>query len=387
MPTPRTSSLSYSPRRLRGMRGFSLPEILATGVIGALLLTALAYATTEFAVGVGHMEKKAGIDDGEDMVLRLLTRDIREAWWAEVPDTHTIELADPEGNITRYYLEDGSLKVLKPNGDMGDLLSDLTTFDVEALTVDRYREGEPSTYTGDWYTRAMPAGLSFALEVPEHGKLSLGFQAPVKDSELPGGGVPTPEELILIHAQQISLKLAWIQDDSDDDLLVQLFESSGPGSGLPQGDAIGSISIDGSALPDAVAVGGSWAEPTATVTLNISGIAPYIEEGVGYAVVLNPEGSSRIVLSAKAEMPSVDRDDIMLKDNWGEDYVSLPLAVPFTLSGQYMLTGTIVTPVVSTISMTLIPESGQIQTRSATLLGQSVSDDPWAGVVPGELAP
>ena len=154
--------------RDRRQAGFTLYEILLSGVLAAMLVTALAYATTEFAVGITHLEQKAGVADPEDTALRIITRDIREAWWAEVQSPSHIRLADPAGEISEYFLEDGSLIYRRPDGDEGALLGDLTDIVFQAVTDTRLRDGSPTQLSGAWKARASwpPTGTSRATVGP-----------------------------------------------------------------------------------------------------------------------------------------------------------------------------------------------------------------------------
>ena len=100
-------------------RGFTLPEVLLAGVLGAMLLTALSYATFEFALGIHHLEVKAGVADEDDAILRQITRDIREAWWANIVTDSHLQLANETGEMTEYYLDGADLMIARPNGDVG----------------------------------------------------------------------------------------------------------------------------------------------------------------------------------------------------------------------------------------------------------------------------
>ncbi len=64
-----------------------------------------------------------------------------------------------------------------------------------------------------------------------------------------------------------------------------------------------------------------------------------------------------------------------------------PYAVPFDVKGPWSMTSTVVTDVISMITLTAYPTNRPLQQRSAAVLSQALSDDPWAGVVPGEASP
>lgn len=376
------------PSTRRSQSGFTLVEVLTAGVFGAMLLTALAYATTEFVVGISHMEKEAGLTNGEAKVLRRMTREIREAWWVEVVNAERIRVADADNDVSEYFLDGTDLKLLRSNGDQGVLLDNLASLDFEGAGVIRRREGTPTSWDSAIYTRAMPGSPSLSLDVPEGGKLSMAFQAPVVDDDLPSGGIPGDEQLLDMSVTLLSAPLAWIPGTVAEDLLIEVYETWAPGSARPLGDALGSVQIPGSALPAATWDGSDWDVPAGSVALSVTGIASSLSPGTGYAVVLSATGDAKLVTEARPEYPDASKDDVALHDgSAGSGFFKIPLAVPFTVSGPYTLSGSVDTEVVATVSIQLAVTGKALQVRSATLIGQSLSEDPWSGVVPGETAP
>jgi hypothetical protein len=377
-----------SIHRAQHPAGFTLPEVLASGVLGAILLTALAYATTQAAMGITYMEQKAGIANSENIVLRRMTRDIREAYWAEVTsDTH-LKLADPEGDITEYYLDQTDLMTLRPNGDEGVLLSNVDQLLFESASKELLREGESTDLTGAFYTRSVPSTPSFAFEIPQGGQVAMAFQAPTTDDELPGGGVATDEAILDMTATGISLPIAWVAGTDLESLTISLHESWAPGSFKPLGPALYSMTVSGDALPAAVWTGSGWSTPSSVVGLTLSGGSSNIEPGVGYTVLLHATGDAQIILTAHAEQLDSDRDDVGLAlSASGSNFVNIQVAIPFSISGPHSITSSVPTDVVTVVSISLMVSNRPVQTRSAALLGQVVSKDPWGGVVPGEEAP
>jgi hypothetical protein len=379
---------SKTPTKRSGQAGFTLVELLAASVFGAMLLTALAYATTQFVIGVTHMEQQAGFSNSEAKILRRMTREIREAWWVEIVNTERLRVADADNQISEYYLDGTDLKVLRPNGDQGVLLPDLAVLDFEGAGLIRRREGAPTSWDSALYTRALPGTAPLALEVPQGGRLSLAFQAPVVDDDLPSGGVPGDEALLSMSMALLTIPLAWVPDTSPANLLIEVYESWGPGSARPLGSALGSVQIPGSALPAAIWNGSEWDVPASSVSLSVTGIASSLEPGTGYTVVLSANGNAQMVTEARPEFTSSSNDDVALYDGTpGTGFAPLMVAVPFTVSGPYTLTSSVDTEIVATVSIQLEVEGKALQIRSATLIGQSLSENPWAGVVPGEPSP
>ncbi len=382
-------STRNTPRRTRAAQaGFTLVEVLATGVFGAMLLTALAYATTQFMLGMTHMEKESGITDGEDQVLRRMTREIREAWWVEVVNAERIRVANAEHEVSEYYLDGEELKLLRPNGDQGTLLENVDLLDFEGVGIIRKREGTPTLWDSLLYSRSIPGTPAFSLDVPEGGKLSMAFVAPVDDDDLPSGGVPGDEVVLGMAPTVLNAHLAWVAGTDPEDLVISLYETWAPGSATPLGSPIGTVQIPGTSLPAATWNGFDWAVPAGAVSLSISGIAPSLSPGTGYTIVLEATGDAKLVTEGHAEYPTSDRDDVAIHDgSAGASFATLPVAVPFSVSGPYTLSTSVDTDVVATVGIQLQLDGKSLQTRSATLIGQSVSEDPWSGVIPGESSP
>jgi len=76
-----------------------------------------------------------------------------------------------------------------------------------------------------------------------------------------------------------------------------------------------------------------------------------------------------------------------LQSSLGGSWVVQPRMVPFTIQGPYQTSATTESQVINRVSMTAYPTGEQPQHRSASILSQSYTLDPWLGVVPGETAP
>lgn len=372
----------------RTVRGFTLPEVLLAGVLGAMLLTALAYATFEFAAGMKHLEVKAGIADEDDAILRQVTRDIREAWWVELENENHILLADEQGDITEYFLDGTNLMVRRPNGDTGIVYTGAANVIFENSRAPRLRDGAPVQGSGAWYVRSTSAGFSFPFAVEGGGQISLAFTAPALQSDLPGS--TGDEHVLSLGADVLSLPMAFADGAAPQSVTVSIFESLGPGSAVPVGDALTQFSLDAATLPPAAWDGDleEWTLPEA-VDVDLGGLSGLVS-GRGYTVVLAPSGDSQLIVEALPKFGSWNAAEDMVSyqvagaTEWGE---STMIVVPFSLSGPYTLTTTDATSQVNRISVTLYPTERPNQTRSASLLSQALSEDSWLGVVPGQQAP
>ena len=357
-------------RRTRWSReaGFTLAEVLLSGAMAAVLLTALAHSTMEFGYTIHYLEDKAGIADAQDSVLRRVTRDIREAWWAEVvSDTH-IKLADEDGQYIQYYLQGDALWLSRPNGDTGIVIDDVAVLEFEATMGDRYREGSVQEVSTSWYVQPEPASSALPLESAEGGHVSLSFDPPVNAAELGGSA---DEEVTGTHLETVSLAVSWVPDEESDpgELTVSLYETRGPGKPKTFGAPLASIEVPGSSLPQAIdADGNGWFDVPATETALSLSVDGALDPGRGYAIVLSASEDASFVVPAHPVIASPSKNLIATKDSGsGSNWVELAMVVPFSLTGAANLTTTVSQEMVEIISITLQQTNRPEQTRSASV--------------------
>ncbi len=371
----------------RATSGFTLPEVLLASVLGAMLLSALTVGTFGFTLNLSHLEAKAGINTDVDPVLRVLTRDIREAWWAESVNASHIKLSDPVGNVTEYFLDNHSDLILRrDNGDEGMLLENVEALSFAPSMGDRYREGEPATFDGTWYQSPTTSSPAVAIPLPVGGAMGIGFVGPAMDIDIPGGS-DGGEHVFGVDVDVLRAPIAWIPGTNPEELSVAVYESWAPGSAKPLGSPVASLNVPGSSLPAAVwnEDDSAWELPATVVSIGLSLIDVDVQPGVGYTAVLSASGNAQLLVKAHPFLGSSSVDDIAVQPAGGE-FAAMPMIVPFSVAGPYSKTNTIVTPVVTMFSIELTPDGRPTQTRSAALLSQRISEDPWLGVVPGETA-
>jgi len=318
-----------------------------------------------------------------------VTRDIREAWHADLAASNHIRLTAPDGDVTEYFVAGNDLKVERPNGDTGVVYEDLSSITFDTTTVTRNREGTPASADALWYSKPAPGTSPVAFDVPQGGQLSLAFVAPALDSDIPGGG-SGDEQVLSAQPGVLTLPLAWITGTNPESLDVALHQSWGPGSAEPNGTALGSVAIADSSLPIAVwndsdPADPFWEVPSSTVALSLSGLGVTLTPGAGYTLVLSATGDARMLMAAHPELPSPSNDDTAMAS--GGSYVVQPVTVPFSMTGPYSLTTTAATNEIIRVSIEIVPNGRPGLTRSAALLSQALSEDPWYGVVSGEAAP
>ena len=82
----------------RGLRGFTLPELMLAAALGATLLTAVAAAVGSMTETVAYLE--ADTTDAYDKALARITRDVRYAWWVDTPSPTQLRVADNANRVT-----------------------------------------------------------------------------------------------------------------------------------------------------------------------------------------------------------------------------------------------------------------------------------------------
>jgi len=382
-----TTRISSShPVRISRNAGFTLAELLLASVLGAMLLTALGVATFGFTSNLEYHEQKAGIDNDSDPILRRITRDVREAWWIGLENDSHIEIADPDGAITEYYLTGDELFIKRPNGDTGVLIDGVADLEISATFADRNREGSTVDYDTIWYNQVATSGAPIALKTGYHEEVSIAFVAPANQGDIPGFTADA-EQVASVSTSIVQLPIAWIPGGGAHQFELSVFESRGPGSAKPTGNALATVSLPGASLPQAVAIdedAGIYEIPTTVVPFSIPvSLIP----GVGYMLQLDPQGDSEIVVQADPVFPDPDIDDVALGDFYSGAWAVQPMIVPLTITGPFSLTSTSTQPVITRLTFDLTLDGNPTQTRSAAILSQVITGDPWLGTVPGEASP
>ncbi|MHC5209534.1 MAG: hypothetical protein ACYTG2_02305 [Planctomycetota bacterium] len=374
---PRTSSPAA-----RATRGFTLAELLLASVLGAMLLTSLAVSTYGFTSNLDYLEAKAGVGTDIDPVLRRMTREIREAWYVEHPEPQRLRLTHPDGSVTEYYVDGRDLVVKRPNGDEGVVYEGLDDFTIETADTLRKREGPTANRDGAWV--AKPVGATpIAYTVPVEGALALGFVAPAASEDVPGLGV-TEEQVTSVASSVVELPIAWVNGTAQHQLQLDLHESWAPGKAKPDGTPLATLTVPGSSIPQAIPDANSYQVPTAMVPLTLpASLTP----GTGYTLVARVLGNSQLVTQASITAPNLLADEVAVQPTAGANYVVQSMSVPFNVKGAYQTTSTVESTVVNRVSLTVTHAGKQAQQRSASVLSQAYTNDPWLGTVPGETAP
>jgi prepilin-type N-terminal cleavage/methylation domain-containing protein len=367
----------------RAQSGFTLAELLLASVLGAMLLSALAVSTFGFASALDHMEEEAGIGDDADPVLRRLTKEVREAFWVEHPEPARLVLADANGALTEYFVSDGALWVERPNGDTGKIYTGFDAFTIDSQSMQRKREGDPVSSDGIFYA-ASAAGTAVSLVVAGGSTqaLALGFVAPAVPADVPGQAA-SQEQVLSAQVAAFDLPVAFADISGNETVTFELYEGWAPGKARPYQNALAVVTVDGDDLPQAVSNGsGGWVPPAALATVSMSKV---LEPGVGYTLVCKVSGSNKLVMKGVAVASTAGYDEVALLS--AGSWVLQSAVVPFNVKGPWSKTSTEVQDVISMVTLTAYPTDRPLQQRSAAVLSQALTEDPWLGIVPGEPAP
>ncbi len=375
-----TDTLARNVRRAQA--GFTLAELLLASVLGAMLLSALAISTLSFAMALDHMEEEAGIDDDADPVLRRLTKEIREAFWVQQPTSKKLLLADANGAVTEYFVEDSALWVKRPNGDTGQIYGEFENFTMESQSTQRKREGDPVSADGGFYAASASGATSTLVASGSSQAIALGFVAPAVPADVPGQAAAA-EQILSVQVSAFDLPIAFDDVSGNETVTFELYEGWAPGKARPYSNALATVTLDGDDLPEAQSDGsGGWLAPTSLTSISLS---KALEAGVGYTLVAKVAGSNKIVMKAVPVASTADKDEVAVLS--GSSWSVQSAVVPFVVKGPWTMSSTEVIDVISMVTLTAYPIDRPLQQRSAAVLSQALSEDPWLGIVPGESAP
>ncbi len=390
-------------------RGFTLIEIMLAATLGALLL--IATATTAGMFGTQLKELDSEQDSSLEESLSSIADEIRYAWWAEVPNSTSLTLSDPQGNTTTYAFRKDKLIVVRPNGSQGYLLEGLTSGSFAAETLARYREGTPAVRGGTVWSAALPGGSTPTATILEAtDKIAIGFTlaspSPVGASLVPG----ITEQLVNASPTSFSLPLAAISPVSGT-VTLTLYRARAPGDARPEGAALGSFTLDPVALPVTssyvwdskkkkkvnVPNGNAWGwwkkhgtyslvttAPASNVSVDLGSfnLAAALLPGRAYTLQISMSGTGGMAI-ATAVTGAANNSGVAF-DAAGAGMNEAALAVACSLSGNMSVTETLSNTVVQRVAITLVGGDGTEVTGSVTLTGQGMATDHWLGVVPGE---
>jgi hypothetical protein len=377
-------------------------EVLVAATLGALLLVGVASTAVGLSQSVAQLETDSV--NNVDNVMARIAREVRYAWWVTVPHRNLLILADDQNRLTEYYRDGNSLIVRLPGGTEGAVLTGLDSIDFQAETTTRLREAATRQASARVHSVPAPPTTAKAIELTPGAQLAMGFKTRTDGGE---SSVHSMRESVLqVTPTKLEVKIG--HGGFDGTLSASIYPARAPGDARPRpgAPALTTVSVPILALPvtptRAVALEPepSSSDPTVfdtsrvisevhdapstTVPLAITGLSAPLEPGVSYTIVLSVSGVGSLSLLAANPDPGGARNDFMMRTASTDPFRPMAYAVPFTLTGEYRVTGTSQTPVVRQVRITLDPSNGAPHVSSAGVYGQVMAEDPWLGVVPHE---
>jgi len=421
----------------RRLAAFTLVEVLVATTLGAMLLIAVASTSVTLSLSVSQLE--ADTTNSIDKALARITRDVRYAWWIEVPSPNRLRIADNHGRTTEYFGVGNSLLVRLPDGTEGAVVTGLDGVRFVAEVMDRLRESGGSFSSGTIFQASVPPTATDAIEIKPGSAFALAFTTPSVGG--PGGVDGVNEVVVSARPNRLDLRLA--QGGFVGSLEVSVYPARAPGDARPRPGAValGTLTVPLSALPAGTLLAGSglggggssggggsggggsgtgsfglggsgavgrgagtggsgdsgsvtsptyvsetYSTPSITVPLDLGGIVPDLQPGTAYTLMLSVSGAGSISLLAANQSLTGPQDGFAYSPTGGAPWSALPFVAPFSLHGERGLTTTTQSSVARQVRISLDPSDGAAQLASAGVYSQVLAEDPWLGVVPGELA-
>lgn len=368
--------------------GFTLVETLLAALLGALLLAAAASSAGQFSQAMAELQTESA--DTYENVLARIGRDVRYAWWVDVPARNRLQLVGPDNLVTEYSVVGNSLLVTRPDGTSGSVVTGLQSLVFEESTLQRLREGPASSVSATLASRSIPAlAPRTASTMSSSEAYAISFMVPSDAGALSVAGVNDP--YTAWQPTTLELTMSKVGNGS---LTFTLYPAFGPGRAQPRpgAAALATWTQNLSGLPTAVlAVRSAYIPPAVTTTINVPVLPASLEPGVAYTLVMTVStGATAIfaagIVAANCEQMSRSSaggggDD----DDEGDDWSASSVVVPFAVRGNATCGSTRASDVTTQVRATLQAESGATYVGSACVYSQVMAEDPWLGVVPGEL--
>jgi prepilin-type N-terminal cleavage/methylation domain-containing protein len=367
-------------RRHHAQAGFTLAEMLIAATLGAVLLTAAASSAGTFSATLAKIESKAA-DEYENALARI-DRDVRYAWWVDVPASDRLQVVGPDNLTTIYHVVGDSLLVTRPDGSSGSILSGLASLSFEKDEMLRLRSDRPTMVDTTMASVDAPATAGVMQLIRPNNTLALGFMGGSNAGPLMVAGVD--DRYTAWRPTSLEFTAAKVGNGT---ATFTLYEAFGPGRADPRPGAapLASWSVGLAALPVGEVTSTSpvvvYAIPDVDTSVAIPALPDFLEPGVAYTLLVNVSpGASLLVLGHT----SAAHEDQLTKTSAGP-WTPASFTVPFAVRANAGCTTTLSSTVTTQVRTTLQSEEGGTYVGSACVYSQILAEDPWLGVVPGEL--
>ncbi len=365
-------------------KGFTLVEMLVAATLGALLLAAAASTAGSFTQSMAQLQTDAA-DSYENVVARI-DRDVRYAWWADVTDSHRLRIVGSDNLVTEYYMVGNSLLVTRPDGSSGSVITGLDALNFEEQAVQRLRSGSLTTVASTLASKAAPTGVvPGGYAMPSGQTLAISFVGASDAGARSVAGVS--DQYTGWQPTTLDMTLARFGTGT---LTFRLYYAYGPNRAEPRpgsapiatwtasllGMPLGVILVPSPPAPRPV-----YAMPGSILALNFPALARPLEPGVAYTLTLDVSAGSTLIIG---HHPGAARTDQMFKTGAGA-WQGLPATIAFTVRGNGTCTTTQASNMTSQVRTSMQSSSGGTYVGSACVYSQVMADDPWLGVVAGEV--
>jgi len=356
----------------------------------ALWLGAIGVVSAIFVVGGlatrGEPVAQARADRELGRLIEEIAAPVRSALLVRLQAPGELVAVDAAGAETHFLRRGGDLVVGRPGGSQGVLLSGLEDLAFDTHLVRRLREAPPIVSPGVFVTppSAADAPDERRVQAVEPGsQIAVGFSVPGTAPAAARAVKGVGEQLLAARIAEAGLPLRRRADSSGPTHLdLVLCPARGLGDARPiVGDGV--LARTRLALAD-LPVDGPDAQP---VTLDLTGLRTRepLEPGLGYSLLLEPVGGT-LVVEVSASDPAHD-PGVALRAGDHAPWERSTGRVALRLSGPRRLSQTVLHEVVESVDMSLAFADGRSLRVPMVVAGQSAAQNPWLGVVPGELPP
>lgn len=422
-----------APRPDRHTDAFTLVELLVAVILGSLLVVAMALVLQLFSAQVEDLRNEGATPVEES--LSTIADEVRRAWWVEVPSATRLDIHDPYGNATSYYLDGQTLKVRRPDGRVGDVLTGVASLQINGQTTTRYREDTPADVNDDWWT--VPAGATTETLTLEQGdEVAIGFTVP---TTAPGYIHPlasVEEQVVEATVERLVLPISFVNASDMEfchlwhgppphnpshplgptPLSIDLYRARAPNDPRPHGPVLASAAIPVAAIPQTSHIwwnlvleapefvpevidppnGVAWGwwddhpevvflipDPLLAAQIPLGPLALPVKPGEAYCLVIRPTDLTFFNLLTTPGVTSPS-SPVSLK-RAGGSFMPQNMTVTFTVGGSRRFTQTTEHDVIDRVTATITMTDGTVRQGTVLVAGQVVADDPWLGVVPQEI--
>ncbi len=235
-------------RRLRPAAAFTLVELLVASTLGALLMVAAATLAGSFSQSVATLMEDVAPE--HETALARMARDVRYAWWTDVPSADRLIVDDHQSRRTVYRIDGTEIIARHPDGEEGVLAEGVGSLSFQAITMQRLREG-PQVTENTIIAATSPVYADMkAVVIGDGASQAVGF---VIDSVVGERSVTSVDEQV-VGATIESIALPLAQGTGKGTVTFEIYPAWAPGNGRPRpgANSLGSVTFPLSAFSPAV---------------------------------------------------------------------------------------------------------------------------------------